>query len=127
MRCEEVRPLLPDLAEGVPREAGEVEAHLATCAACSSDLASYRSIVLELGALRTEVTEPPPGFLGRVLAEVPDSVQRSMLRRFAADERVQYAALSLGGALVGAAAIGLLWRRSIRRATAGGMRAAESA
>ena len=116
MRCEQVRPLLPELAEGVPREAGDVERHLATCTSCSAELQGFRSLIAEMGALRDVVTEPPPEFLGRVLAEVSDAPQRSVLRRVASDERFQYAALSLGGAVVGAAAIGLLWRRSARRA-----------
>ena len=125
MRCEQVRPLMPELAEGLPAEA-EVERHLATCASCPAELQGYRSIVAEMGALRDVVTEPPPEFLGRVLAELPDAARRSVLKRVASDDRFQYAALSLGGALVGAAAIGLLWRRSARRSVAA-MRAAEAA
>lgn len=119
MNCEQVRPLMPELAEGVPREVGEAELHLATCASCSAELERYRSIVLQLGSLRDVDVDPPPGFLGRVLAEVPEVPRRSVIRRVAADERVQYAAFSLGGALVGAAAIGLLWRRSARRSLIG--------
>lgn len=117
MRCEQVRPLLPELAEGV-REAGEAERHLATCASCSAELQGYRGLIVEMGALRDVVVEPPPGFLGRVIAQVSEGSQRSVLKRVAADERFQYAAFSLGGALVGAAAMGLLWRRSARRTTA---------
>ena len=115
MNHDEVRPLIPELAEGLPREAGEVQLHLETCASCSAELEQYRSIVLELGVLRDVVAEPPAGFLDRALAQVEDGPRRSVLKRVAADERLQYAALSLGGALVGAAAIGLLWRRSARR------------
>ena len=124
MRCEQVRPRLPELAEGIPSEP-EVERHLATCSSCSAELEGYRSIVADMGALRDVMTEPPQGFLERVLAEVPYMSRRSVLRRVAADERFQYAALSLGGALVGAAAIGLLWRRSARRSVAA-TRAAEA-
>ena len=118
MKCEEVRPLLPELAEGVPREAGEVERHLVTCASCSADLERYRNLMAEMGALRDVLAEPPPGFLGRMLEHVPDAARRSVLKRVASDERFQYAAFSFGGALVGAAAIGLLWRRSARRSLA---------
>ena len=118
MKCEQVRPLLPELAEGVPPEAGEVERHLATCASCSAELEGYRNLIAEMGGLRDVLAEPPPGFLGRVLGEVPDAARRSVLKRVASDERFQYAAFSLGGALVGAAAIGLLWRRSARRSMA---------
>ncbi len=117
MKCEEVRPLLPELAEGLSPEP-DAERHLATCTFCSAELQGYRSIVAEMGALRDVVVEPPPGFLGRVLAEVPDAAPRSVLRRVASDDRFQYAAFSLGGAVVGAAAIGLLWRRSARRSMA---------
>ena len=124
MRCEEVRPLLPELAEGIPAEP-EVERHLATCSSCSAELEGYRMLVTEMSALRDVVTEPPPGFLGRVLAEIPAMSRRSVIKRVASDERFQYAALSLGGALVGAAAMGLLWRRSARRSTTGA-RAAEA-
>lgn len=112
MRCEEVRPLLPELAEGIPREAGAVEVHLATCAACSADLARYRSIVLELAALREVLAEPPEGFLGRVMAQIPDRHWRALMQRVATDERLHYAVFSLGGAVVGATAIGLLWWRT---------------
>jgi anti-sigma factor RsiW len=124
MRCEEVRPYLPELAEGLPADP-EVERHLATCSTCPVELEGYRSIVAQMGALRDVVTEPPQGFLERMLAEVPYMSRRSVVRRVASDERFQYAALSLGGALVGAAAIGLLWRRSARRSVTAA-RAAEA-
>ncbi len=124
MKCEEVRPRLPELAEGIPADP-EVERHLATCSTCPVELEGYRSIVAHMGVLRDVVTEPPPGFLERMIAEVPYMSRRSVLKRVTSDERFQYAALSLGGALVGAAAIGLLWRRSARRSVAGA-RAAEA-
>lgn len=114
MKCEEVRPLLPELAEGIPREAGEVEVHLATCAACSAEMARYRSIILELSALREVLAEPSDGFLARILAQIPESSWRALVQRVAADERLHYAVFSLGGAVVGATAIGLLWWRTRR-------------
>src|SRR6266542_666541 len=122
MKCEEVRPLLPELGEGIPREAGAVEVHLATCAACSAELARYRSIILELAALREVLSEPSEGFLGRVLAQMPEPSWRALAQRLAADERLHYAVFSLGGAVVGATAIGLLWWRA--RKTLGGPGAA---
>jgi anti-sigma factor RsiW len=116
MRCEEVRPQLPDLAEGIPREAGAVEVHLVTCASCSAELARYRTIILELSALREVLAEPSEGFLGRILAQIPESTWRALVQRVASDERLHYAVLSLGGAVVGATAIGLLWWRAKRGA-----------
>jgi len=72
--------------------------------------------VLELAGLRDQLIEPPAAWLERLLADVPEAARRRILARVAADERVQHAALSVGGAVVGATAIGLLWWRAARRA-----------
>jgi Putative zinc-finger len=115
MRCEEVRPLLAELAEGNLREAGEVERHLASCAACSAELGRYRTLLVEMSSLRDVVEEPGPQFLQRVLSSIPERSWRTTVHRVAADERVHVAAVSMGGALLGATAVGLLWWRSARR------------
>ena len=119
MRCGEIRQLMPELSEGELHEAGDVEAHLAGCAACSLELARYRTVVMELTALRDVLVEPPAGFLGRVLADVPDRQWRALIHRVASDDRLQHAVFSLGGAAVGATAIALLWWRAARRLTEG--------
>jgi len=118
MRCEEVRPLLAELSEGNLREAGEAERHIASCADCSTELGRYRTVILEMTALREVLAEPAPGFLERVLSEIPERNWRSTLHRVASDERVHIAAVSLGGAVLGATAIGLLWWRTARRSLA---------
>jgi anti-sigma factor RsiW len=118
MKCEEVRPLLPELAEGNLREAGEVERHLGSCAGCSTELSRYRAVIMEMAALREVLSEPAPGFLERVLSEIPERNWRSTLHRVASDQRVHIAAVSLGGAVLGAAAIGLVWWRVARRSLA---------
>jgi hypothetical protein len=112
MRCEEVRVLLPELAEGGLRPAGEVEVHLAGCPSCSGELQRYRAVILELAALREALDDPSAGFLGRILAQIPDSQWRVLVHRVAADEALHYAAFSVGGAVVGATAIALLWWRA---------------
>ena len=116
MRCELVRPLLPELADGPLREAGEAEAHLAGCAACTAELDRYRSLVAQLGDLRTVTFEPPAGLADRIVRAADEPQWRSYVLRVTGDERVQHAALSLGGAVVGATAIGLLWWRAAHRA-----------
>jgi hypothetical protein len=118
MRCEEVRPLLAELAEGALHPAGDVEGHLASCAACSAELGRFRAVVVELAALREVVVEPPEGFLGRVLAEIPERQWRAHLVRAVSDPRLQTAAFSVGGVVLGATAIGLLWWRAAHRALA---------
>jgi anti-sigma factor RsiW len=118
VKCDEVRPLLPELADVGLRSAGPAEEHLAGCTRCSAELGRYRALIHELSALRGSLEEPPEGFLARLLAQLPEPERASLLRRAAADERLQYAALSLGGVVVGAAAIGLLWWRSARKTLA---------
>jgi hypothetical protein len=115
MRCEEVRPLLPELAERGLRPVGPVEIHLSTCPVCSEELRRYRSVVVGLAELRERLDEAPAALLDRILAEIPETERRRVLVRMASDERVQHAALSLGGAVVGATAVGLLWWRAARR------------
>jgi len=112
MRCEEVRPLLAELAEGNLREAGEVERHLASCTDCSAELGRYRMVVLELAALREVLAEPAPGFLERVISEIPERNWRSMIHRVASDERLHYTAFSVVAVAFNENAIALLWRRA---------------
>jgi len=115
MKCEEVRPLLSDMAEGVSERAVEIEEHLGSCAACSAELGRYRATMLQLSALREDLAEPPAGAVERALAQVPAWRWRLLARRAMVDERVRYAALSLGGVVVGAVAFGLIRRRAARR------------
>jgi anti-sigma factor RsiW len=129
MTCDEVRPLLAELAERGLRSAGPVEVHLATCAECAEEFARYRTLLKRLDGLRDEVSDPREGLLPRLLFDVPEEERPGRLRRIAGDERVHYAALSLGGAVVGATAVGLIWwRRSARRSLvlAGGRETASS-
>src|SRR5690349_20736501 len=111
MRCEEVRPLLPELAEGGLRPVGPVEMHLSNCADCSEELRRYRSVILSLAELRDGLEEAPAA----LLAQIPEAERRRGLVRVASDDRVQHAALSLGGVAVGATAVALLWWRAARR------------
>jgi hypothetical protein len=126
VRCEEARPLLAEMAEGTLRDVGLADTHVAGCPRCSLELASYRELLTRLGELRAVVVEPSDELLERVLA----ATKRGRLgRRVAGNERVQRAALSLGGAALGATAIALLWWRAARRglSTAEAVPAAQSA
>lgn len=114
MRCEQVRPLLPELAGGDLHPVGPLEVHVAGCARCGDELARYRMVLTELRSLRDQDVDPPPELLERLLEEIPESARPGVLRRMAADDRVQHVAFSLGGAVVGATAIGLLWWRARR-------------
>jgi anti-sigma factor RsiW len=102
-------------------EATDFEVHLATCPECARELARYREVMSAVGSLRDELEQPPVGFSDRVVTHVlgtdPRWVRR--VRRLAYDRRMHVAAASLGGALVGAGAIGLLWWRNARRDVVG--------
>ena len=69
-----------------------------------------------LRSLQTEEVAPPAGFAGRLAASLARDLRwRRPARRVVHDPRARYAAVSLGGAILGAAAVALLWRRNARR------------
>lgn len=94
----------------------DLEVHLATCPECAADLARYRELMTAMYALRDDVLEPPVGFSDRLAVQLTrrDLRVRAELRRLAHDRRTHVAAASVGGALLAAGAIGLLWRRARR-------------
>ena len=112
--------MLPRYAEWGPRPAGEVERHLATCASCTAELASYREVMTSLSSLRTAEVDAPAGYLERTLALVPEPIMgqrgwRQVPDRVVAAARRRPAVASVTGAVIGAAAIGLVvWRRGRR-------------
>jgi anti-sigma factor RsiW len=102
-------------------EPADFEVHLATCAQCAGELARYREVLHAVGSLRDVLDEPPPGLPERVIAGVlgEDHVRwPAGVARLLHDRRAHVAAASLGGALVGAGAMALLWWRVMKRAVA---------
>ncbi|HEV3474604.1 MAG TPA: hypothetical protein VG602_04490 [Actinomycetota bacterium] len=96
---------------------GELEVHLATCPECSGELARYREVLMAVGSLRDVPVEPPPGLPHRIMAHVHghEALWPDRILGLARDRRVRVAAASVGGALVGAAAIGIIWWRASHR------------
>jgi anti-sigma factor RsiW len=96
----------------------DLEVHLATCPDCATDLARYRELMTAMSSLRGEVVDAPAGFADRTMMRLSrrDLRVRGEFRRLAHDRRARVAAVSVGGALLGAGAIGLLWWRAGRRA-----------
>jgi len=117
MRCEEVVALLPGYAgEEEPYPHG-LEVHLATCRSCATEDARYREVLSGVRALRDLGRQAPDGLALRVTERTarPDVAWRGHARRLRRDPRTRYAAVGIGGAVVGAAAIAFLVRRSSRR------------
>lgn len=72
-----------------------------------------------LSSLRDDVDEPPLGFQERLREGIRrDLWWRAPVRRLAHDRRTQYAAVSLGGAIVGAATIAVIVWRAAKRSVA---------
>jgi hypothetical protein len=135
--CEEVVDLLPEYAEPGPRPAGPIEIHLASCAACSAELAAYRALLRSLAGF-VEVEVPvPDGFLEASLrtartaslrGRIPTRAELLAAPGRAADAirrhgtGVRYVAATVGGAAAGATAIAIVWwsiaRRAVSAATA---------
>ncbi len=108
MTCDEVRELLPAYADRELRVADEVDAHLASCEACSAELARYREIAAGLEELSGAGEAPRPEFLQRALSIVPATPLTARLLT-----TVQEHPFEVGLAVVGAAATvaALAWRR----------------
>lgn len=107
-------------------ERRDFEVHLGTCSACAGDLIRYREILGAVRGLREDLELPPGGFAERVHARIhAEASLRPLLEpsprwspdvaRLFHDPRIHVAAASLGGALVGATAIAVLWWRRARR------------
>ena len=78
MNCEEVRDLLDDYLDGsLPEQtAGEVRAHVETCAECSRELARLESLLADVKTLPRSI-DPPAELWGRIEARLaPRSVAR---------------------------------------------------
>jgi hypothetical protein len=102
-------------------EFDDIDVHLATCQDCAGEAARYREVLAAVGSLRQVVEPVPAGLQSRVVASVlePTDRLRAGLVRALHDRRLHVAAASLGGAVVGAGAIALIWWRAARRALMG--------
>lgn len=117
MRCDEVVALLPVYAgEEEPYPHG-LEVHLATCRSCATEDAHYREVLGDVRRLRDAGEPVPEGLALRVAERAArlDVAWRVYARRLTHDPRSRYTAVGIGGAVVGAAAIAFLLRRSSRR------------
>lgn len=68
MRCEDIDPIVEELADGSLPAGAERDAHIASCARCSARLANARAIHALL--VSREVATPPAGFTAAVMARV---------------------------------------------------------
>jgi anti-sigma factor RsiW len=98
MTCDEARLLLHALIDGEldAGHAREVEAHIAGCAGCSAELASFREMKTALGSADLQY-RAPAGLRARIERALPsasDRSRRSVLRGFAVGSAVSALAAS---------------------------------
>lgn len=121
MRCDEVRAVLPAYAGEDDPYPHDLEVHLQVCRGCATEETRYREMLGVVRGLRDEGELAPEELSARVAqrAARPDVAWRGYARRVTNDPTSRYAAVGIGGALVGAAAaVAFLVRRSARRSPA---------
>lgn len=114
MTCEEVRELLPAYVDGELHEADEVDAHLASCEACSAELADYRGMLGELATIRENGPQPAADLFARVVSLIPAPTIGGRLRISVLEHPVLYALAAAAGTAVVGTATYIAWRRSRR-------------
>lgn len=125
MRCDQTADLLPRYVGEDEPYPHELEVHLATCGACAAEERAYAGVIEATQAMRFDTEAPPHELRPLVMARLarPDLRLRGAARRVVHDPRpvyaaTRYAAASLGGMVVGVAAIALIRRRGTRRTAA---------
>lgn len=107
MPCDDLREVLPAVADGSTLLTGADRDHVEHCLPCQAELVQYRRLLRQLRALRTDVLEPAPGLVADVLAALEEAGERRALRELLGGRRVAYlggiaaaTAAGVGGAIV---------------------------
>ena len=74
MDCKQIHELLPDLAAGMEASTPEVEKHLASCAACRTQLHDFQKTMALLD--EWQAPEPSPYFDTRLQARLREEIAR---------------------------------------------------
>jgi len=80
MGCKEIQELLPDLAAGMAAPTPEVERHIRSCAACSTQLRDFQKTMALLD--EWQAPEPSPYFDTRLEARLREEMARPPARSF---------------------------------------------
>ncbi len=107
MRCERLAAQLPGLVDGGVSLDEHRRDHLTHCLRCQADVARYRRLRRELGAMAAHTLEPPEELLGAVASGLAGGsaspASRDHRRRAAYIGGLAATAAGVGGALVLAA------------------------
>lgn len=102
MPCEEIRPALAGVVDGSHRLDRADRRHVETCLRCQAELARYRRLLRVMATLRAQVSPPPPGLVGDILASLESAGERGAVRATLTGRRAAY----LGGIAAATAAAG---------------------
>lgn len=102
MPCDDIIESLPGVVDGSTRLDRGERRHVERCLRCQAELARYRKLLRAMQALRTEITPPPVGLLGDILAGIEAAGERGAVRATLTGRRAAY----LGGIAAATAAAG---------------------
>jgi len=102
VRCEPIADRLPGVIDGSAELDRGERRHVERCLRCQAELAQYRKLLKVMHALRAEVSPPPIGLVGDVLAALESAGERGAVRAALTGRRVAY----LGGIAAAATAAG---------------------
>lgn len=102
MPCDAIIDSLPGVVDGSTRLDRDERRHVERCLRCQAELAQYRKLLRAMQTLRTEISPPPAGLLGDVLAGIEAAGERGAVRATLTGRRVAY----LGGIAAATAAAG---------------------
>lgn len=91
MQCEQIAELLPNIVEDGVEASADVRAHIESCLHCQAEVAHYKKLLRSLHALRTEVLEPAPGIVAKILARIEAAGERSAVRSILTSRKTAYA------------------------------------
>lgn len=103
MRCEDIDPIVEELADGSLGADADRDAHLASCAVCSARLANAQAIHALL--VSREAPQPSAGFTAAVMARV-------IKERWQAERAIDIGfnlAMAAGVLILTSGAAGLAW------------------
>jgi hypothetical protein len=115
VRCDEVSPELPGVADGSAVLSRRARAHVEHCLRCQAEVVQHRRVLRTMHSLRNEVLEPAPGLLTDVLAALEQAGERQAVRSLVRRHRIAYVGGLAAATAAGAAGAIVIATRSRRQ------------
>ena len=115
MQCDDLVDLLPAAVDGSRGLDRRTIRHVSSCLRCQGELAKYHRLVRRLHQLRGFRPDLPTGLLGDVLEALDAAATKGTVRSALTGRRLAY----VGGAALGAAAVGATVMVAVGRGRSG--------